>query len=62
MQVAAQAAALLLAGGDQLLAGPQQVAVDQHGLNQRADLCADVLQQPAVAAAERVAVGGGLQP
>ena len=53
VEVAAQPAALLLARGDQLLAGAHQLAVGQHRLDERADLGADVLEQEAVAAAER---------
>ena len=56
MEVAAQPPAFLLAGGHDLLARALQLAVGEHGLDQGADLGADVLEQPPVAAAERVPV------
>ena len=62
MQVAAQAASLLLAGGDQALAGALELAVGAHGLDERADLGADVLQEPSVARAERVVAHVDLDP
>ena len=61
VQVAAHPAALLLAGGDDVLPGPLQVAVDRDRLDERAHLGADVLEQPTVGGAEGVAVGVHLQ-
>ena len=63
VQVATQPTAFLLAGGDQLC--PERCgnlpAIDQHGLDESADLRPDVLEEPAVAAPEGVADGVRLQ-
>ena len=58
VQVPADPAALLLARRDEALAGALELAVERDGLDERADLAADVLEQAPVARTERVARRG----
>ena len=57
MKVTAYSAALLLARRDELFSRALQLTVDCHGLDERADLAADVLEQATVAGSEGLAIG-----
>ena len=59
VQVAADPAALLLAGADDALAGPLQVTPEQHRVRRDRDLPPEVVEQPEVRVPERVPRGAG---